>query len=229
MNNFQFFVLLINLEKQNALRLNFSLIFILYEILILLLHNIILKKTNNKLISETSRYERIIDDFRPFFIFVLFFKNFIIFLRKLHLSLPMIRFSQVVFDQEVINTELFSYTIICFFEHMDPSQNSSVLVEITCLNLNNFVQQNVSDNLLHFFTKLFRISFASLWSVNSIQTKSKSCISVVQVNNCLNSISINDLNNLSQKYFVVEGKLWSFIDHFQFLILIDGQVMILCQ
>jgi hypothetical protein len=123
----------------------------------------------------------------------------------------MIRLSQVVLNQKVIDAELFFLLVFRLLVNINPRQNPSVLVEITCLNLNNPIQQNVGYDLLHLLTELFHVPLSSLWSVHSVKTESESCESVVQVNDCLHSIAVDDLNDFSKKYFVVQSKLWSFL------------------
>ena len=137
----------------------------------------------------------------------------------------MVGFGQIVLNQEIINAELFSFFALLFV-CVNSCQNTSILVEVTCLNFYHFSCQHGCYDFFNLLTKLFDIPFSGFWSINSIEPEGKSSEGIVEEDDALDSITVNDFNNFSKENFVIKRKLWRIFDRLEFLILFESEAVV---
>ena len=137
----------------------------------------------------------------------------------------MVRFGQIILNQEIVNTEffcLFSFLFVC----VNSGQDTTVFVKVACFNFYHFSCQHGCYDLLNFLAKLFDVAFSGFWSIDAIESEGESGKSIVQKDDALDSITVNDFNDFGKEYFVIERKLWCVFNHLEFIVLFESETVV---
>lgn len=121
---------------------------------------------------------------------------------ELNFGFSMVGFGQIIFNQEIIDTELFSLFAFVFVD-INSGQDTTILVKVTSLNFYHSSCQHGCYYFLNFLAKLFDVAFSGLWSIDAVEPEGKSGESIVKEDHSLDSITVNDFNNFGKEYFVI--------------------------
>ena len=156
----------------------------------------------------------IVYNFRPLCSVVLFHKIIVISFGELNFGFPCVHFCQVIFDEEIIDAEL-----LFVRKSIYSSKRSSIFVEFSSLDSDNFPFNHSSKNLFHILAKLLDLARPCLGGIDAIESEIEPGELPQQFDEYLQTVSVSHFGYFAQKRFEVQRKLLHFCRFQEIIIL----------